>query len=205
MNHGINQALIDKVQLNYKTQPLACFLIGANGSGKSTLRSYLDLSEVQTNIDPDALNRIAQYKQVDNFQTYAAKQAISLYDYALTNDLNVCMESTLAGKGTIKRIRRAKASGYYLIGYFVGINDVLINIERVRFRVEKGGHHIEEHLIRKRYDESIDNLLKVYDDFDELHIIDNSDAHYQLQASNYNDEIIQYADTIEPWANKILS
>ena len=53
MNNITNQAFIDKIQLSYDKTPLAVFLIGANGSGKSTLRNYLNLADIQTNIDPD--------------------------------------------------------------------------------------------------------------------------------------------------------
>lgn len=205
MNHTINQALIEKIQLKYERQPLACFLIGANGSGKSTLRNYLNLSEIQTNIDPDALNRIAKLKHTQHHQANSARQAINLYTNAIENDLNVCMESTLAGKGTTKRIKAAKANGYYLTGYFIGINNVLINIERVRMRVQKGGHNIPENLIRKRYTESIDNLLSIYKCFDELHIIDNSNTYYQLQTSIYQGQLIHHANSIESWVQNLIN
>jgi predicted ABC-type ATPase len=205
MNHTINQALIDKVQLKHDHQPLACFLIGANGSGKSTLRNYLNLSEIQTNIDPYALNRIAQLKHTQHHQANSARQAINLYTHAIENNLNVCMESTLAGKGTIKRIKKAKANGYYSLGYFIGINDVSINIERVRMRVQKGGHDIPENLIHKRYRESIDNLLTIYQNFDELHILDNSNTYYQLQTSIYQGQLIYHTNLIESWVQDLIN
>lgn len=205
MKHILNQAVIDQIQPNYKHQPLACFLIGANGSGKSTLRNYLNLSEIQTNIDPDALNRIAKYQHKENYQLYASKQALRLFSQAIDQHLNLCMESTLSGKGTIKRIQQAKARGYYLIGYFLGVNGVEININRVKNRVLQGGHDIEKSLIIRRYDESIKNLLKVYSLFDELYIIDNTNEFYELQFSKYKQALTKNKKMLIDWANHLYN
>ncbi len=62
MNHIINQQIVEQIQLDYQNTPLAVFLIGTNGSGKNSLRNYLNLTDIQTNIDPDVLNRIYRNK-----------------------------------------------------------------------------------------------------------------------------------------------
>ncbi|WP_119328544.1 hypothetical protein [Cysteiniphilum halobium] len=66
MNTTINHFVMQSIQASDDNAPIAIFLLGANGSGKSSLRAYLDLSNIQTNIDPDALNRIAMLKNKDN-------------------------------------------------------------------------------------------------------------------------------------------
>ena len=204
MNNTINQTLIDKIQLNYDKTPLAVFLIGANGSGKSTLRNYLNLADIQTNIDPDVLNRIVKIEWSDTFQIESARLALNMYSLAMKNNLNICMESTLSGHGTMQRILEAKQLGYFLIGYFIGLNDVEINLSRIAKRVAAGGHNIAESAVRRRYQESITNLLQIKDHFDNLHIIDNSSTHYKLQLSRHNLQTSVY-DNLEPWAAKIAN
>ena len=82
--HIVNQGLIDRdIQINYQNIPLAVFLLGANGSGKSTLRNYLNLSDIQTNIDPDVLNRIFKARYPDTYLIESAKQALTMYQQAL--------------------------------------------------------------------------------------------------------------------------
>lgn len=202
MNTNLNHYIISKIQLNYSEQPVAVFLLGANGSGKSSLRSFLNLAEIQTNIDPDALNRIAKYKHADNHLIFASKQALSLFSNAVNNSLNVCMESTLSGKSAMRRIELAKSKGYHVIAYFVGLSDVNINIERVRQRVLVGGHDIDRNLIINRYQTSIDNLLLCQNYIDELHVIDNSKSYYELQFSKYAKQVVQY-DSMVDWSKNI--
>ena len=204
MNTNLNHFIISRVQINYSHQPVAVFLLGANGSGKSSLRSYLNLADVQSNIDPDSLNRIAKYSHKDNHFIFASKQAIRLFANALNNNLNVCMESTLSGKSAMHRISLAKSKGYYVIAYFVGLSDVNTNIERVRQRVAAGGHDIERNLIIRRYQKSIDNLLTCYQFIDELHVIDNSKSYYELQFSKYRAQIVKY-DLMSNWAKNIYA
>ncbi|WP_440617586.1 zeta toxin family protein [Cysteiniphilum sp. 6C5] len=204
MNTTINHFVTQSIQVSSESEPVAIFLLGANGSGKSSLRAYLDLSNIQTNIDPDALNRIATLKNKDNPLIFASKQAIALYKTALDNSLNTCMESTFSGKSILSRILRAKQQGYRTVCYFMGLERVELNIERVADRVKKGGHNIETDLIIKRYDESVTNLINHHALFDELHVIDNSLDYYRLQFSRYHAEVVQYEQML-PWANRIYT
>lgn len=204
MNHLKNQALVDTIPLNYNNIPLAVFLVGANGSGKSTLRNYLNLTDIQTNIDPDVLNRIYKNRYPDTFFIESAKQALTMYKQGIASGVNICIESTLAGHGTIERIIRAKKHGYFIVAYFVGLNDVELNLERIKQRVAAGGHNIPEKNVRKRFTESINNIIKVKDYFDELHIIDNSQDSYSLQFSKYGTNTVQHSPNIEAWVNNFI-
>lgn len=203
MNHIINQEIINQIQLNYDNIPLAVFLLGTNGCGKSSLRNYLNLSDIQTNIDPDVLNRIYKAKFPRTYQIEAGKQALKMYDEALSNGMNICLESTLAGRGTMQRIIAAKAQGYHTIAYYIGLNSIELNLERIAMRVARGGHDIAETLVRKRYFESADNLLKVMPYIDTLQVVDNSEAFFRLQFEVVNGEQKMHCQKVESWANKL--
>ncbi len=203
MNHIINQEIINQIQLNYDNIPLAVFLLGTNGSGKSSLRNYLNLSDIQTNIDPDVLNRIYKAKFPRTYQIEAGKQALKMYDDALSSGMNICLESTLAGHGTMQRIMAAKAQGYHTIAYYIGLNSIELNLQRIAMRVARGGHDIAETLVRKRYFESADNLLKVMPSIDILHVVDNSDAYFRLQFGVENGVQTIQCQHLERWASKL--
>ena len=199
-NHAINNEIVGQIQLKYNKIPLAVFLLGTNGSGKSSLRNYLNLTDIQTNIDPDVLNRIYQVKYPHSFEIEAARQAIYMYDNALVSSMNICLESTLAGRGTIQRIIAAKRAGYHTIAYYIGLHSLELNLERIAMRVANGGHNIPELTVRRRFTESADNLIMVRPYLDEIQILDNSEPHFRLQYSFVNDKITKCHDLTEQWA-----
>lgn len=200
----INQQIINQIQLDYQNMPLAVFLIGTNGSGKSSLRKYLDLSDIQSNIDPDVLNRIYKNKYPHNYQIEAAKQALKMYDDALNLGLNICLESTLAGRGTMARIKAAKDAGYYTIGFYIGLNSVDLNLERIAIRVARGGHDIPIDTVRRRFYESANNLIKIKENFDMLHVIDNSEEFFSLQYSIIDSQINSHVRNLKMWSSDLL-
>lgn len=201
----INQQIINQIQLDYQNMPLAVFLIGTNGSGKSSLRKYLDLSDIQSNIDPDVLNRIYKNKYPHNYQIEAAKQALKMYDDALNLGLNICLESTLAGRGTMARIKAAKDAGYYTIGFYIGLNSVDLNLERIAMRVARGGHDIPIDTVRRRFYESANNLIKIKENFDMLHVIDNSEEFFSLQYSIIDRQINYHVRNLKMWSSELLA
>lgn len=199
-----NQEIINKIQLNYNQIPVGVFLLGTNGSGKSSLRRYLDLSDIQSNIDPDMLNRAYKNKFPNTYTIESARKALSLYDDALKNGFNICLESTLAGFGTTNRIKNAKSQGYYTIAYYIGLNSVELNLKRIAKRVLDGGHDIPETSVRRRYVESSHNLVKLSQYFDEIHIIDNSSDIFSLQYSIVNKNSTTYEIEKETWARNLF-
>lgn len=73
-------------------------------------------------------------------------------------------------------MRDAKAAGYKIDLYYVALDSVERNIERVKFRVALGGHDIPEEAIRRRHKGSLENLSKALALADEAVIVDNSDV-----------------------------
>ena len=61
------------------------------------------------------------------------------------------VETVMSDESKLEYIRLAQSMGYRIYLYFVSTKDVEINIGRVRFRVETGGHDVPEAKIRKRY------------------------------------------------------
>ncbi len=58
-------------------------------------------------------------------------------------------------------------------------------VERVKSRVEKGGHHIPTDVIFRRYERGIKNLFEIYADIcDDVSIYDNTKFKKELIATN---------------------
>ncbi len=71
-------------------------------------------------------------------------------------------ETTLAGRGYLRRIDRWRRSGYLVSLFFLSLPSPEVAVSRVRARVEQGGHHIPEDVIRRRFDAGLANLRAVY-------------------------------------------
>lgn len=84
------------------------------------------------------------------------------------------IETVMSDPNKLEYIRVAKSLGYRIYLYFVSTKDVQINIDRVRFRVETGGHNVSEERIGKRYFGSLANLLDAVLLSDRTYFFDNS-------------------------------
>ena len=136
-------------------------IAGVNGAGKSTLYQTLHSLHEMIRINTDEIVRkLGDWRSIKN-QIEAGKIAVSKLKECFENELTFNQETTLCGKSVIGNIVKAKEKGYSIELHYVGVDSVEIAKERVRFRVEHGGHGIPEQTIEKRYIESLQNLQKV--------------------------------------------
>lgn len=150
---------------------------GNNGSGKSTIRNLIvDRLGISVNIDPDALARGIDSDHPDRRKVSAGKEAIKLARECIQHKRDFSLETTLAGGNAIRLIRDAKANGFEVRMFYVGLNDVRLNIERVAARVQTGGHYIPTEDIIRRQTTSMQNLLTHIHLIDHLIVIDNSEV-----------------------------
>lgn len=150
---------------------------GNNGSGKSTIRNLIvDRLGISVNIDPDALARSFDADEPDRRKVSAGKDAIKLARNCILHNRDFSIETTLAGGNAIRLMKSAKANGFEVTMFYVGLGDYLLNIERVAARVRNGGHDIPTEDIIRRHTTSIKNLLSHIDLIDHLVVIDNSKA-----------------------------
>ena len=61
-----------------------------------------------------------------------------------------------------------------MVVWYVGLDSVERHLERIRARVARGGHAIPEDQVRRRYDQSRLNLVRLLPGLAELHVYDNS-------------------------------
>ena len=101
-------------------------------------------------------------------------------------------------------IKKAKASGYFVDMYFVGVENVEIAIKRVADRVRRGGHGVEEKDIRRRYVKSQKNLIKAIPICDEIKIYDNTFSFIRLASFSNGNAQFGHHELSDSWFRRLL-
>ena len=156
------------------TAPRLVVFAGPNGSGKSTLTRFLierDLLPTE-HIDPD---RIASEREGPGTAANAASllKAARLREAWLEERRDFCFETVLSHPRWLDFIARAKAVGYEVLVYFIGIGDPIENVARVRIRTLQGGHFIPDHVVVDRWRRSMALLSQVAASADRTIVFDN--------------------------------
>ena len=158
--------------MSNKTPKMLVFA-GPNGSGKSTVTAGLQTIGDYINADD-----IKRGEACDDLQ--AAKIATALREYFLSQNKSFSFETVLSTDRNLDLLKRARNAGYEIFMVYVLTRDVSINVERVRERVEKGGHAVPEEKIKSRYYKSIQNLSKALKFVTAAKVIDNSEENPEL-------------------------
>ena len=141
-------------------------LAGPNGSGKSTLYKkligkYKTLSklpfvnpdditkEIFGNFLPDGSNESNQ-KMLN-----AGKEAIRRRKQFLNDDISFGLETTFSGNSEKQLIDVAIKKGYDLYIVYIALSDPLLNVQRVRARVQNKGHFVDPTIVVRRYHKSM--------------------------------------------------
>ena len=85
-------------------------------------------------------------------------------------------ETVMSHPSKIDILARAKAAGFYVQLFFVGIDDPQTNIERVRLRVAQGGHDVPPDKIVPRWHRTMALLHRAIKIADQSFLFDNSAA-----------------------------
>jgi predicted ABC-type ATPase len=100
------------------------------------------------------------------------------------------LESTLSGRAYIDLCRSAKERGYRITLYFISLSSVDLTLERIAFRVQRGGHNVSESLVRRRFERSFNNFFTMYRPLaDSWEMYDNSSSAYEFVAREINNEL----------------
>lgn len=83
-------------------------------------------------------------------------------------------ETVMSHDSKVEIMRQAQALGYRTYLYFVSTEDPEINVDRVRIRVEEGGHMVAPDKVRSRYYNSLSLLPAAVACSNRAYIFDNS-------------------------------
>lgn len=182
--------------------PTFTVVAGANGSGKTTLTRWAR-EEFQENsvLDPDAIARSVQATGVINGSAInAGREVLLRAESLLAAGQSFTVETTLSGNTYLRMMARAKALGYFVVLIYVGTTDVSINMQRVRYRVAKGGHDVPEEDQKRRYPRSLANAGKAFAIADEAVILDNSTSAGYVKVAVKRVDGIEIFEPVPEWA-----
>jgi predicted ABC-type ATPase len=98
-------------------------------------------------------------------------------DY-LAREASFAVETTLAGRGTLKLMAEARSNGYKIHLIFIALGSPEKSISRIRTRAERGEHFVPDVDVRRRYVRSLGNLVEAIRLADISEVYDNSgDGH----------------------------
>lgn len=132
-------------------KPVMTVFAGTNGAGKSTLTKQL-VGQIGEVIDPDAIAKGINPENPESVSPSAGRETIKRVQECIRTGISFSIETTLSGKNAIRQMEQAKAAGFEVNLYYVGLENVEYHISRVEMRVAQGGHNIPEEDIRRRYD-----------------------------------------------------
>lgn len=178
---------------------------GVNGAGKSTLfvTDNSDNLGVRLNTDEIVRKSGKDWRDVQA-QIDAGKRLLALQQDCFDKGLSCNRETTLCGNNILKSVVQAKELGYSVHLRYVGVSSAEIAKERVKKRINLGGHGVSENTIEHRYGTSIENFLKIYKYCDKINIYDNSGDALVLVAYSLNGVIVKTKTDIE-WVNELIS
>lgn len=140
---------------------------GPNGSGKSTFTELL--KPPMDYINADEIKKNLKCSDLD-----AAQLAEKQREEHIAQMEEFCFETVLSTERNLELLKKAKERGYFIRCYYVLTADPMINVLRVKSRVESGGHDVPEEKIISRYDKALALVKELVKVCDVCHIYDNS-------------------------------
>jgi predicted ABC-type ATPase len=122
----------------------------------------------------------------------------------LKQRISFSFETVFSHPSKLEILKFAKAQGFKTYLYFIGTETPIINQERIKDRVKKGGHAVDEDKIISRYQNTMQLLFDMIKLVDESYIWDNSQTQQQFIALSKK-HVIEFKETTIPiWVDKYL-
>lgn len=158
--------------------PQLWVVAGPNGAGKTTLvtqrleKRAIDDTLVVINPDTIAQNLPLVDGRLD--ERKAGEAALGQRTQLIADRRNLAIETTLSGHSALRFMRAALAANYSITLVYVGVDSAELSLERVRSRVEDGGHAVPLDAIRRRHPDSLAKLPEALQLSNRAYVFDNS-------------------------------
>jgi Uncharacterized protein conserved in bacteria len=171
---------------------------GVNGAGKSTLYQTTKYKDSMPRVNTDEIVReIGNWDNISDVME-AGKIALKKQKKYMLEGFTFNQETTLCGNVILNSIKKAKEVGYIVEVHYVGLDSVELAKERIRNRVETGGHDIPDIDVERRYEKSFKNLTKILSQCDWVVLYDNT-KEFRRFAIYRQGEILRLSGNIPIW------
>jgi predicted ABC-type ATPase len=144
--------------------PNLYIIAGCNGAGKTTA-SYTILPEMlncKEFVNADSIAAGLSPFNPESVAIEAGRIMLGRINTLLEHNEDFGIETTLATRSYVSLIKRARAVGYKITLIYFWLSSPTEAMQRVATRVGKGGHHIPDDVVDRRYFKGIYNLLTLY-------------------------------------------
>jgi predicted ABC-type ATPase len=193
-----------------QSRPRLWIVAGPNGCGKSTAYGHGAINGFDGSvwiINPDLLTaRLQMSEKLDLMN--ANLQAVQRIERWLQHSIDVYqtigVETVLSTAKYRKLVSSAKERGFEFRLIYVIVDSVERQLERIRIRVEKGGHNVPTDKVIERRKRSLEQLGWFFWQADEAWVIDNSGSESRLVATWINGEVELSDNIIVPEIEQAL-
>ena len=137
---------------------------GPNGAGKTTFATEFLLNEADcpTFINADLIAAGLNPFQPELSAFRAGRLMLEMIDDYVSRGESFSFEITLSGRSFARLIPLWQEQGYWVKLYFLRLPSAAMAVDRVGHRVRRGGHHVPEEEIRRRFDSGLRNFQLIY-------------------------------------------
>lgn len=140
---------------------------GANGSGKTTFAQAFsdkyDYDFINADIIVEELGGDGIH-QPETLKLKAGRKFFERVNELVKNNKSIMVESTLSGQYLVRLMHRMRKHGYKIELVYLFLENPAMCIERIKERVLKGGHHVPDDVVTRRYHKSKQNFWNTYKD-----------------------------------------
>lgn len=179
---------------------------GPNGSGKSTFaRQFLKQNEYVF-INADEIARELNPTEMESAKLAAGRVFFQRLYRNIEKGNNVLIESTLSGSYFHRYLPKIRENGYKITVIFVFLEHPRICIERIKERVIKGGHHVPDADVVRRFYRSKRNFWNQYrHEVDNWYMFFNSDDRFlEVAFGKKNDYIVKNNEIFDLYLQDVL-
>jgi predicted ABC-type ATPase len=158
-------------------EPLVVVIAGPNGAGKSTMAAQLLQGPLAVSdfVNADTIARGLSDFHPESVAVAAGRIMLARLRTLAEARADFAFETTLAGRTFAPWLQSLRASGYRAQLAFISLPAPELSIIRVADRVRRGGHHVPDDVIRRRFVRGLRNFFDVYQQaVDSWELFDNS-------------------------------
>ena len=170
---------------------------GCNGAGKTTASYSLlpEMLECSEFVNSDEFAKGLSPFNPEKAAIKASRFVIMKIRHLISRQMDFAVETTLATRTLLKTVKMAQSNGYTVTLLYFWLNTPELAIQRVKARVEAGGHNIPEETIRRRYRVGIQYFFNDYSPVCERWILaDNSQIPFRVVAEGSKLDIVSIRD-----------
>lgn len=179
---------------NRSHKPNLYIIAGCNGAGKTTTSEVVlpELLNCYEFVNADNIARGLSPFNVEQVAIEAGRIMIHRICELLEQCADFAIETTLSSKNYLRLVRDAHSLGYKVSLIFIWLESPQHALERVAVRVARGGHHIKDADVVRRYNRGIEHLVQDYIALvDYWVVVNNTDGTLEEIAEGEKNEAIR--------------